>query len=491
MSKAKKVKFEYQEVLDRLTDMQFLVLKNIYQYRYLSYEQVMKITYLKSSVNVTQAKKSTTRLLNTLIRYECINETEVSNTTAYSLRQRGVNALLEYGFIEAETFDIERNEVIRAYYRPHELEMGVNLLPHHLALNEFVIDWKTLHKERKFKRSFEYKDERGVSRSYLFRSDNEDTIDFTMKPDGMLFTDEKDFIIELDMGTETSTQLLKKWSKYKNFFASRSGKSYKKPLHVLFVLAETRNGKKKSMFNNRKAIVRSTIEKSFQGWERKDFQISVGTHDEMLHALTVEFNTDELSKLESKVLLNLNKKQWTVKKQNNLNGFWIEKRNEKGIMKHNGRIKKFHLLFENFDTNQIFFEMRDFQKTQKDFLFIKMKKEINEELDDKQLLEIFHMYYKVNRPFQVIVIEDEKVEEFYKKANIYKIQNISESYRRNREAEGLYFTTASLLSDSKKIHEALFVFNFNNEEVIFLKDDLITPRKKVKLNEFVESGINK
>lgn len=479
-------KLEYQEVLDKLTDMQFVVLKNIYQYRYLSYEQVMRLTYLKDSVNTTQAKKSTTRLLNTLIRYECIDETEVSNTTAYSLKQRGVNALLDHNFIEAEMFDVERNEVIRAYYRPHELEMGINLLPHHLALNEFVIDWKAMYEDLNLTKSCEYKDERGVSRSYLFRSDNEDTIDFTMKPDGMFFTDEKDFIIELDMGTETSTQLLKKWSKYKNFFVSRSGRSYKKPLHVLFVLAETRNGKKESMFDNRKAIVRSTIEKSFQGWERKDFEISVGTHDEMLHALKTEFN-DELSSLESEVLLDLRKKKWTIKKQKNSGGFWIEKRNEKGLIKKNGRVAKYHFLFENFDSNQNFFDMRSFPKKQKDLLFMKMKKEISEELNEKQLLEIFQMYYKVNRPFQVVVIKEDKIKEFYKKFNIYKLGNISESYKRIGEAEGLYFTTASLLKKSKEIDDALFTFHRN--QIVFFEDGLVKRKKSLSLDDFLKENL--
>ena len=94
------------------------------------------------------------------------------------------------------------------------------------------------------------------------------------------------------------------------------------------------------------------------------------------------------------------------------------------------------------------------------------------------------MYYKVNRPFQVVVIKDDKIKEFYKKFNIYKLGNITEPYRRIGEAEGLYFTTASLLKNSKEIDDALFTFHRNR--IVFFEEGLVKPKKSLALNDFLK-----
>lgn len=495
----------YQEVLRLLNDKKMTVIRKMYQMRYLSYNQIMQITYEGQSTNVTQEKKATTRLINELIHYQCIEPIELDNDiTAYSLKMRGVDALIDKGYLESEIFDLEKGEVVRGYLRPHELEMSEHMLPHQLHLNQFALDFEGNVKKLNPSLSYEYLDEKDVTKTYMFKSDRVDpkrpyVVDYSIKPDGLIRLDDMDIIIELDMGTETTKALEKKWSKYHNYFISTRGRERKRPLYVIFVLSETRS-KSKRRFDNRKKIVWNSISNSISQLSEPSFDISVGTHQEMLDYVTQRFITGEWEQkrqqFQKELMAKYPMKIFSYDQINQLNKKYeydyilslYEADRQKALQVDN-RFYRF-LVRENYhDSFKTMLNISEHYYFQHEIGIKLSEKTLQkrgnaEKLSEEQRKAFVRAYLKKMEFYQLVITDD--LPTLLLKHQLYgNLKDFQRAERRSSKiADGIYYTTPDLLLNVREFYQALFSFDEQGHMVFYTDARLIEVAKRISVEEF-------
>lgn len=138
------------------------------------------------------------------------------------------------------------------------------LIPHQIYLNQFALDFKNIYKHRAITDKLEYFDEKYVSQ-YL-----------SIRPDGLIRLPKVDFFLEMDMNTESKVQLEDKWKHYRSFLTSNEYLKKRNNIVVLFIIENTTN------IQNRKNIVKSTASKILLDVFDENFDIIVGTKEELL-----------------------------------------------------------------------------------------------------------------------------------------------------------------------------------------------------------------
>lgn len=256
------MKANIYELKENLTTVDLEVLHSIYLFRCLTVKQVYKNFYEK--IIPTFSKFLDTKL-NDLVKWDLLEEVIFNkDNIALFLTTSGVNLVKEVFNLPLEVFDNKTKTIKRGVYRAYELKMLPRLIPHQIYLNQFALDFKNIYKHRAITDKLEYFDEKYVSQ-YL-----------SIRPDGLIRLPKVDFFLEMDMNTESKVQLEDKWKHYRSFLTSNEYLKKRNNIVVLFIIENTTN------IQNRKNIVKSTASKILLDVFDENFDIIVGTKEELL-----------------------------------------------------------------------------------------------------------------------------------------------------------------------------------------------------------------
>lgn len=262
------MKNDIYEIKNKLDRVDLDVLHSIYLFRCLTIRQIYNNFY---TGHIKTFNKFIDTKVRDLLTYGVVEEVFFNNDNiALFLTKTGIEIVREVFDLPVNIVDVQKKVVKRGYYRASELKMLPRLIPHQVHLNQFVLDFKKVFIHRGLPMAWKYFDEKYVSQ-YI-----------NIRPDGLIRLLDTDFFLEMDMNTESKAQLLDKWKHYRSFLSSREYKYSEKKIVVLFIIENTNNTE------NRKNIVRMTASEILLDIIDGDFEIIVGTKEELLKKI---FNT--------------------------------------------------------------------------------------------------------------------------------------------------------------------------------------------------------
>ena len=254
---------ELREIIKQLERVDIQLLHRLYLFRCLTIRQVFKELYQiqYDNLNVFEEER-----LATLIEFGVVEKVEFNlDNHALFLTTMGVDIVRQAVQLPTEIFNPEARTFKRGYYRAGELRLSPRLVNHQVHLNQFVLEFMALAKDYGYK--WNYYDEKHVSQY------------FTIRPDGLIQIYDTDFFVEMDMGTESKTQLLDKWHHYRDFFRSQEYREKEKKIVVLFI---TENLKKPQ---SRKDSVRYTASQALIDVFGEGFDMHIGSKGEIMQIL--------------------------------------------------------------------------------------------------------------------------------------------------------------------------------------------------------------
>ena len=264
----KKISKKLPLVASKLTERDIAALKSIYDLRCLNAAQIYQLHYSLNKNNTIVSDSYSKRKLKLFLELNIIEQVNYSNNKcAYFLTTLGVDLVRIMYNLEENILDSQRKVISRGYLRPSELKMNPRLIPHQLHLNQFFIDFKNKNKNI----SFKYEDAKHAK--YLQ----------DISPDSFLTVADTNFFIEMDLGTESKKLLNDKWKHYRSFLTSVDFTFSERKTVVLFVLENTPNPQQ------RKKIVNISISEEIIDLVGKNFDIFVGTKQEILDILKYKF----------------------------------------------------------------------------------------------------------------------------------------------------------------------------------------------------------
>ena len=254
-----------------MTDRNLLILKKIYVMRFLSEAQIFKYIYSDKSKNIgiDYCQRQIRQLIKDgyIVKEQCYDK-RVPNI--YSLTTKGVNFLKNEGSIFDE-LHIESSEMNKLH-TASELKVKEKNITHTYFLNEFVLGLLDVFKENAI-----YTDERVFKKGATFRTD------------GIIETDRVIYMIELDMGTENLDQLKDKWARYSHYLTEHATDKAKK-IKVLFGLSGV------SDYDKRAITVYKSIKGTCFDFLSKDFDILIGSLDEIIDIISDEYSGIDMVK---------------------------------------------------------------------------------------------------------------------------------------------------------------------------------------------------
>lgn len=393
------------------------VLHKIYRLRCLTISQIYNNFYKEEYVGIEQFRD---QKLSFLIENNLVEEVLFGqNGSAIFLTTNGIRLVVEEFKIPKEIIDRETSSIKKGYHQASELKMLPKNIPHQVHLNQFVMDFKTVFEHKKFPTTWEYFDEKYVSQYTRIR------------PDGLIRIMDTDLFLEMDMSTESKTQLEDKWKRYKVFLNSVEHRNNDHKVIVLFIVDNT------TQIENRKNIIKMTAHNIVLDDIDDKFEIIVGTKTELLTAIFSEIIPDIFQTNYKKGLLmqTLSKNSdFTVasaallaSKMNNADyGYFIRKLDESNnVQIEDGKLQAF--LIENVNRDSLSFVAK--------VAYL-----------DRNLAS-FHYYYKWCPPY-VIVCDDLK--KIYDELKFYKLETVP----------NVYLTTIQRLA-TKPFHEAICQIGHN------------------------------
>ena len=177
-------------------------------------QQVFASLYNMRILTGAQIKKYFKTPLTTLEPY-CedgyIEKEEYNGDVVYRLTSKGIRLLRE----EYDLFGFKK-------FHASDIKLKPFAYAHQLALNDFALRLKELFPDAS------YYDEKQMPKCNNY-----------LMPDGLLVTDNCLFLLEMDMGTEDSKQIGRKWDEYRRFLNYPSDFYFGKRLVCLFILADS------------------------------------------------------------------------------------------------------------------------------------------------------------------------------------------------------------------------------------------------------------
>jgi len=329
LREGKSMKKSLNKIVKSLSQRDLNTLQSIYQYRCLSAEQIHQLHYQDEE---TASFQDTISRIKEMVSFDLLKEIQYKGTLkSYFLTPSGIEVVRYMFELPANIYDAQRKVVRRGYYRASELEIYPKNINHQIHLNQFVIEFQQQNQDINYK----YFDEKYVS-SYT-----------NIRPDGMLSILDTDFFLEMDMATESKKQLFEKWENYRNFLNSREYSYREKRIIVLFIVDGTER------IQQRIDLVKFTIYERLLDVLDSDFEIYVGTKDELLHILKKRLipacmGSDPHAELIKKVLELKHGFHVTNGEQiknifhGTKYGFYIRKLNEAGkVVVENNRVQEF------------------------------------------------------------------------------------------------------------------------------------------------------
>lgn len=417
------------EIRNKLEKVDLELLKTIYLHRCLTVRQIYQHFY---SDKFNTFNKFLDKKLQELISYKIIEDVDFSkDNVAIFLTKTGIDIVREVFDLPLNIIDSNKNTIKRGYYTASDLKMSSRLIPHQVYLNQFVLDFKRVYEHKKYQMALKYFDEKYVSQYTSIR------------PDGLLQLLDIDFFLEMDMNTESKAQLIDKWEHYRAFLSSREYHySEKKKIIVLFIIENTNN------IENRKNVIQLTATEILLDKINSNFEIIVGTKDELLKIIFNEIIPNSLQKnYKDEYLLKL-----LHKKHHFGSGTALHLKNELNNADYEYYIRKLD------SENKIAFENGRLQEFLLDFYSSDRLGIINKMTYLSSNSAIFKYHYK--RDIDLIVICDDLTCVF----NHLKLFNI-------QNEENIFFTTIERL-ETMPLHLALCQFDRSGEMYSFKNSGL-------------------
>lgn len=250
-------------IMKQLTEEDLELLHHLYLYRCLTFFQAQRFIYkMEDEPEYVFYEEVVEKLLN----LEVVEFVEyLPNEYVFFLTTNGVDIVRHTKEIPLEIFNPDTKIVKRGYYRAGELKMHTRLINHQVHLNQFVLEFQEIAKQKGLK--WKYYDEKYVSQ-YL-----------TIRPDGLIQLLDTDFFLEIDMGSESKKQLKDKWHNYQNFIHSSEFRNNERNIIVLFILENVRNT------DRRGDLVRYTAMNVIGNFFSDRLDMVIGSKEEILSTL--------------------------------------------------------------------------------------------------------------------------------------------------------------------------------------------------------------
>lgn len=405
------------EILKKLTSTDLNLLHHLYLYRCLSFKQAKDFIYKREEEELDTFLKE---YIRPLLHLGVVEKVEyLPDEYVLFLTTSGVDAVRYSKEIPLEIFNPDTKIVKRGYYRAGELRMNSRLVNHQVFLNQFVLEFQEMAKEREMK--WKYYDEKYVSQY------------FTIRPDGLIQLFDTDFFLEMDMGTETKKQLLEKWNHYRDFVRSSEFTNKERKIMILFITENVKN------VEARKDLIRFTAINQISDLFQDTFDMVIGSKDELLHLLfnILIPNIHQTNEEKDAVLQSLKEQHqlqvdFAFPLKPALNDadyeFYIRKVNEdKRIVVENGRLQEY--VMDDY-TSQPLSVIQRIQYHQRNS-------------------NVFYLKFKRRIPYIVVGKNESSLLHDLKTADALTVEQV-------------YFTTPKRLKE-RPFHEALFQFDIQGD----------------------------
>lgn len=251
-------------IIKKLNKLDFLALRTVYEMRCLSVKQIWEHFYKKHNINYEDFYNARIIPLSNLKVIDI--KTSNSGVCVVFLTTLGVEIVRNYFGLPSEIYDDGLKKNVSGVQSAKTLDMNQRLIDHQITLNEYVLKFKHLSKRQYPNESFKYFDEKFTSRYSIIR------------PDGIITVGNLDLFLEMDMGTESKKQLDDKWNRYRRFLNNNSTEFSGRKIIVLFIV-------KCEKIEARKNLVRSSAEEVFTSLLKDNFEIYIGSEQELLNAV--------------------------------------------------------------------------------------------------------------------------------------------------------------------------------------------------------------
>lgn len=250
-------------VLKELDDQDLDLLHRLYLYRCLTYRQAQTFIYNTPDEPEADFFK---RVIQKLLRLKVVEKMEyLPDEYVLFLTTDGVDIVRHTKEIPLEIFNPDTKIVKRGYYRASELRIQPRLVNHQVHLNQFVLEFERIARERGIK--WKYYDEKYVSQ-YL-----------SIRPDGLIQLLDTDFFVEMDLGSESQKQLNEKWNHYQDFLRSSEFRDNERNIMILFIVENVKDP------SQRADLVRYTAVNTIGNFFSDRFDMVIGSKAEILSLL--------------------------------------------------------------------------------------------------------------------------------------------------------------------------------------------------------------
>lgn len=249
-------------LINKLSQTDIEALKSIYYFRCLNEDLLYQMHYNKSVTGEIQDRGLVRRKIRLFKKLSLIDEVNYGiDLPALFLTSEAINVIRYSSNLSTNIYDAKKEIIKRGYYRASELRIYPKNINHQMHLNTFVIELQTklqgLYPSK-------YYDEKHMSQ-YL-----------RIRPDGLIQLLDVDFLLEMDMATESHKQLCEKWDNYRNFLTSREYAYRDRKIVMLFIVSNT------DKLEDRKDLVRHSLSERLLDAINSDFDIYIGSKDELI-----------------------------------------------------------------------------------------------------------------------------------------------------------------------------------------------------------------
>lgn len=401
------------KLMESMKEFDFLMLKEVYLKRCLSLEQAWLLFYKDKNVPY---KDYCEKRIAFFQHYKVIKIIGTGKEKVIFLTNLGIDIVC-YKFNIPTVALNSMGKLTNKKLTEADITLNPRLINHQVNLNQFVINFDKEFAKRYPEKFSKYFDEKYLSKYTHIR------------PDGMISLDNIDLFLEMDMGTESSKQLLDKFTGYRRFLDSREFHERDAKIIVLFILKTAPDKLQSRKDTVKKAILQTVLDLFPEGIE-----FYIGSEEELLNALynkILPINYKQY-KLDETLKEIFKKHSFSVSKGSKLKKvfyessfrYYIRKLNkDKKIVVENGFVQEFVV----------------------DDYYYSPLSIVNKLSLIKKIQQFYKVYY--NRIIKFVLIIP-NLEEAY---HDFKLHNIL-------MCDGVYFTTIKRLS-TMPMHKALFTMD--------------------------------
>ena len=400
-------------LMESMMEIDFLMLKEIYLKRCLSLEQAWLLFYKDKNVSF---KDYCEKRINFFQNYKVIKIIGTGKEKALFLTNLGIDIVCYKYNIPTVALN-SMGKLTNKKLTEADITLNPRLINHQINLNQFVINFDKEFKKRYPEKISKYYDEKYLSKYTHIR------------PDGMISVDSLDLFLEMDMGTESSKQLLDKFTGYRRFLESREFHDRNAKIIVLFILKTAPDKLQQRKDTVSKAIMQSILDLFPEGI---DFYI--GSEQELLNAtfnkiLPINYKHYQLNTTIKEVF---KKHSLSVSSGKKLKKVFYESSFRYYVRKldKDGRIPKENGFYQEFVVDDYYYSPLSI---------------VNKLILIKKIQQFYKIYY--NRIIKFILIIPDLETAYHD----FKLHNAL-------MPDSVYFTTIKRLA-SMPLHKALFIMD--------------------------------